>query len=188
MTTKKRLRIGIDMDGVVSDFVGTFIPLVKEKYGIDMKRDDIYVHDLFLVLGITEEEAGELIVETLSHPIDPMPGAVEGLKRLYENHDLHLITARPRSTMSITKAWLSSHDIPYHSLAWLTEGNKHLAEENLDVIIDDHLREVLRFRDKAKHLVIFDHPWNQSKNLRGLFTRVRTWKEIEMFVNKLAEA
>jgi len=182
---KGKLRIAVDIDGVISDFVGTFIPLVKERYGIELSQDDIYVHDLFLVLGITEQETQELIIETLRRPIRPIPGAVKALKKINSNHDVHIITARHPSAQEITKQWLSDHKIQYDSLIWLKEGNKHLLEKKFDIVIDDHLRELLGFHGKVKHLVVFDHPWNRTKNVKALVRRVYTWNDIENLIDEL---
>ncbi|MCJ7653947.1 MAG: hypothetical protein MUO97_01375 [Dehalococcoidia bacterium] len=183
--SERKLKIAVDIDGVVSDFVGTFIPLVKEKYCVELTENDIYVHDLFLVLGITEQEALELIIETLQRPICLIPGAAEALKRISEHNEISLITARPSSTREITARWLSDNKIRYDSLIWLKEGNKHLSEREFDIVIDDHLREVIGFHNKAKYLVVFDHPWNQTRNVKSLVTRVYTWNDIENFIDKL---
>lgn len=182
----RRLKIAVDIDGVVSDFVATFVYIVKEKYNIDLTPGDIYVHDLFLVLGVMEKEVKELVIEALHRPIIPIPGAVDTLQRICQKHEIHLITARPPSTLEITKRWLSTYSIPYHSLVYLTEGNKHLAEQSFDIVIDDHLRELLSFSTKVQHLVVFDHPWNQTKNVRGLVRRVYSWKDIGDLIDKIA--
>ena len=33
MSTKKKLALGFDIDGVVADFVGTLLPLINAKHG-----------------------------------------------------------------------------------------------------------------------------------------------------------
>ena len=183
--SERKLKIAVDIDGVVSDFVGTFVPLVKERYGVELTHNDIYVHDLFLVLGITEQEALELIIETLQRPICLIPGAAEALKKINEHNEVSFITARPPSTHEITTRWLYKHKIRYHSLIWLKEGNKHLSEREFDIVIDDHLRELIGFHNKAKYLVVFDHPWNQTRNVKSLITRVYTWNDIENLIDQL---
>ena len=55
------------------------------------------------------------------------------------------------------------------------------------MVVDDHLREVLGFVGKVKHLVVFDHEWNQTLNLGQHVTRVRSWPEIEVVISAVAD-
>lgn len=172
------MKIAIDIDGVVTDFVSTFRQVVREAYDRELRYEDIYVHDLFLVLGVTEERAIELIRKTLSLDLVPMPGALDGLARLSESHEVVLVTARPPDMMGITAEWLRRHKVPHHGLINLREGEKHGHGDEFDVVIDDHLRELVGFVGKAKKLIIFDHPWNRTLNVEGLFYRARGWSEV----------
>ena len=101
------MRIGIDIDGVVADFVKTFIPLVRERYGLALTEEDIYVHDLFLVLGISESEAMELIRATICSDPGLIDGAKQAIDRLNQEHDVILLTARPEDLFDVTRQWLS---------------------------------------------------------------------------------
>ena len=172
------MRIGVDLDGVVSDFVSTFIGVVNEKYSVKLKQNQIYVHDLFLVLGVTKNEALSLIYETLSRDINVIEGAREALVKLKEKHEIVIITARPEGTYKTTQEWLEQNKIPYDTLLYIKEGEKNQTEIELDVFVDDHLGEIIEFYGKARKLIIFDHPWNKSLNVLRLFERARNWKEV----------
>ena len=76
------MNLGFDIDGVITDFVRPFINIVKEKYGVSLTEDDIYCHDLNLVLGITKNERDQLIAETLKKDLTLNRGAKETLQRL----------------------------------------------------------------------------------------------------------
>jgi len=179
------MRIGIDIDGVVADFVKTFIPLVQERYGLALAEKDIYVHDLFLVLGITECEATELIRATICSDPDLIDGAKEAIYTLNRQHDVILLTARPEDLLDVTRRWLSRRGIEYRDLVHLREGHKFAPEHGFDVVVDDHLREVIGFAGKARKIIVFDHPWNQSFNLRGLFDRAYTWGDVLAIVDAM---
>jgi len=173
------MKIGIDIDGVISDFVTSFRALIKEKFDLELEYDDIREHDLYKVLGISEKEALELIVSTFDYNLDTQPDAIESIKKLAKDHEIVLITARPEETENITKKWLKEKGIEYNKLIFVTEGNKHLTEkEGFDVIIDDHLKEVVRWSEKVPLVYVYNHPWNKSLNIKNNFERVYNWKDI----------
>lgn len=177
------MRIGVDIDGVVANFVAAFIPLVRKRFGLVVREQDIYVHDLYLVLGIRPDQAMELIRETIRCDLEPYPGAAQGLARLRQKHHVTLVTARPPDMMDITKEWLARRDIPHDQLLHFEEGAKHENQYAFDVFIDDHLREAFGFINKVPHIIIFDHPWNRTFNLGGLLKRARNWREVVSLVD-----
>jgi uncharacterized protein len=182
------MRIGIDIDGVISNFVGAFIPLAERQYGISLRDKDIYVHDLYLVLGVREEEAMGLIRQAIESDPQPYEGAIETLRELCERHHVILMTARPKDLMSVTTDWLTRWKVSFHDLIHLDEGLKHEADLGLDLIVDDHLREAFGFIDKVPHIVIFDRPWNHTLNLGRLFERVTDWNELLLLIRRLSSA
>ncbi|KPV63225.1 MAG: 5' nucleotidase, deoxy (Pyrimidine), cytosolic type C protein (NT5C) [Candidatus Bathyarchaeota archaeon BA2] len=179
------MKIGIDIDGVISNFVKTFARIVKNKYEIALKEEEIFCHDLFQVLGIPEEEAKELIRETLTQDLTLIPRARWGINELKQEHEIYLISARFKDLTTITENWLKSKKIPYDKILYLDEGNKHQASLQLDVIIEDNLKDAIGWLGKVKEILIFDHPWNRSLDVKKSFHRVRNWSEIVEFV-KLA--
>lgn len=182
------MRIGVDIDGVVADFVTTFLLLVKKRYGLMLRQQDIYVHDLYLVLGIPRDEAMDLIRETIRCDLQPYPGAIRGLARLRRNHGVMLVTSRPRDMMDVTKRWLSRRNIPHDRLLQFQEGSKHRSEYPFDVFVDDHLREALALVGKVPHIILFDRPWNRSFNVAGHLKRAHSWGEIVSIVETCEQA
>ena len=179
------MRIGLDIDGVLANFVKTFIPLVRERYGVALAEQDIYVHDLFLVLGITESEAIELIRATIRSDLDLIDGAKEAIETLNREHDVILLTARPDDLLGVTKQWLAAKGIPYSELLHVREGAKSAASLSLDVVVDDHLREAIAFAGKVRKIIVFDHPWNHSFNAGRLFERAYSWDDVLRIIDAL---
>ena len=178
------LKIGVDIDGVISNFVKNFKIIVKEQYDIDLKENDIYVHDLYLVLGISKSEAYNLIIKCLSQNLELIDGAKTGMIQLYKEHEIFILTARPKELNGLTEKWLIKNNIPYHKLLHLDEGNKHEAGLNLDVIIEDNLVDVINLIDKTKMVLLYDHPWNRTLDVKGLIKRVYSWDEINTVIRK----
>lgn len=173
------MNLGFDIDGVISDFVKTFIELVKKRYDLTLKRADIYCHDLNLVLGISKEERNELIRETLEEDLVLNPGAQKTIEKLYSEGDkIFILTARPPDLVEVTRAWLKKKNIPYTKLIQLNEGEKYLAEVNLDLIVEDNLDDAIGLSQKVKNILVYDRPWNQTFNVKGLIKRVFSWNDI----------
>ncbi|QDI89213.1 hypothetical protein Nisw_06595 [Candidatus Nitrosopumilus sp. SW] len=173
------MRIGIDIDGVISDFVTSFRKLVKEEYGVDFGYEDIQQHDLWKVLGLPKDETLQLVIKTFEYDLGVQPGAIEGLKALAKKHEIILVTARPVQAKQKTLEWLEKNDVSYQKIIFTNEGNKHcVEEENLEVIIDDHLEEISNWIGKTQKILVFNHPWNKSLNIKNHFRRVYSWENI----------
>jgi len=180
------MNLGFDIDGVISDFVKTFIGLVRKRYNLILKEADIYCHDLNLVLGISKEERNELIRETLKEDLALNPNAKKTIEKLYsDGHKIFILTARPKDLVNVTKNWLKNKGIPYTKLIQLNEGEKYLAEVDLDLIVEDNLEDALGLSKKVKNILIYDHPWNQSKNIKKLVKRVYSWDDIYKEIARL---
>lgn len=179
------MKIGVDIDGVISDFVTSFRKLVKKEYGVDFGYDDIHQHDLWKVLGLPRDETLQLIIKTFDYDLGFQPGAIEGLNALAKKHEVILITARPPESKQKTLDWLKHNNISYSKIIFTKEGNKHCVEdENLEVIIDDHLEEISNWIGKTSKILVFNHPWNKSLNIKNHFTRVYSWENILEILNK----
>jgi uncharacterized HAD superfamily protein len=177
------MNIGIDIDGVIANFVEEFIKIVKEKYHVNISESDIIYHDLYQVLGISKLETGKLIDETLHRNLNIITDADKYINLLAENNEIYILTAR-NIDKNITEKWLKNHKIKFNDLIIFKEGDKNFCEKKLDVIIDDNLKEAIGFFEKCGKILIFDHPWNRSLNINNSFYRVKSWHEIYNLLSK----
>ena len=60
----------------------------------------------------------------------------------------------------------------------LNEGRKHLADVKLDLVVEDNLEDAIGWSKKVKNILVLGHPWNRSFNVKRLFKRVYSWKDI----------
>src|SRR5690606_17135299 len=99
----------------------------------------------------------------------PFPDAVEVCRRLAEQYELHLVTARPERIMSVTTAMLDRYFSGVFSKIEHVgqEGSKGDVCRNLEanILIDDNLHHLEKAaRCGVPHLLWFgDYPW-QSDN------------------------
>jgi uncharacterized HAD superfamily protein len=117
--------------------------------------------------------------ETLLSEIAPIPNAPNSLRRLASvGHRIYILTARYKDFIDTTKNWLNKHQIPYTQIIHCNEGEKCYTSVELDLIVEDNLEEALEWSPKVKHILIYDHPWNQTLNVKGLIKRVYSWEDI----------
>jgi uncharacterized HAD superfamily protein len=67
----------------------------------------------------------------------------------------------------------------------LIRGKKSLAEFSVDLVVEDSLEEALELTKKVNHVLLFDQPWNKTKNVKGLIKRVYNWSEVYEEVQKI---
>lgn len=181
---------GFDIDGVIGDFVSRFRVVVREAYGVELREDQIRGHDLVLALGVSKAEALALIRKTLEHPDYALyPQAKDGLSQLADaGVEVHIITARwngDPDAAGLTGDWLAARGLErgvhYHRIDAVKEGAKYGVNVNLDCFVDDNLVELIEMADRRPDvptLIVFDHPWNQTLDVRRRFRRVAGWADL----------
>jgi 5'(3')-deoxyribonucleotidase len=143
------MRIGIDMDGVLADFVTSHIQAIKKITGKELPPlSDTYpdVWDYDKAAGVTSEERNQvweyIKASGFQAKLLPLPGAVEAIERLnaaaYGGHHVYFITSRTGSLAKMhSEQWLRWHgmDNPTVLIAH-NKGPVALGLE-LEVFIDD---------------------------------------------------
>jgi uncharacterized HAD superfamily protein len=184
------VRLGIDIDGVVLDFVTAFCEVCRERYGYHIGYSDIFCHDLGEVLGIGSSELKPIVTDTLdSHLIQPYPGAVEGLTRLRnDGHVINLITSRPESLREKTISILKENRIEYDDLSFAPFLEKTSNAEGIDLFVEDSLSEALELIRNGTGVLVFKHPWNEkSLNVSRKLRYVQDWPELVAVIRDIAK-
>jgi uncharacterized HAD superfamily protein len=173
------MNLGFDIDGVISNFSKQLVEIIERKYNITLADADMYSYEVDLVLGITKDEVGGIVFETLSSDSPLYPLAKEILSKLSsEGHNIYLITARNEALIPSTSKWLNKNCIPHNDVFYLTRGKKSSATIPLDLVVEDNLEEALELTKKVKHVLLFNQPWNKTKNVKGLVKRIYSWTDI----------
>jgi uncharacterized HAD superfamily protein len=173
------MNLGFDIDGVISNFTIHFVDIIQKRYGTTLSNADMYSYDINLVLGITKDEVADIVNETLKSDLPLNPLAKETLDKLNsEGHNIYLLTARSDELIEHTLNWLKQKGIVYKDIFHLTSGKKNLVEVSIDLAVEDNLEEAVELTKKVKHVLLFDQPWNKTKNVKGLIKRVYSWSEV----------
>lgn len=188
------MKIGVDLDDVLCDFVPAIFRYHNKLYGTHLTRkcfsDDI--HALFEVIADTNEEAIKKLYEYYDSPdflrLKPIDGAKENLVKIKEaGHTPVVVTARPTFIKDHTIEWIKNNfdgifeeihfaDKAVHDRGW----SKSEMCKKLE--IHYHIDDFLAFaEDCASHginVLLLDKPWNQMEKLEQKIKRVFSWDEI----------
>jgi uncharacterized protein len=182
------MKLGFDIDGVIANFSQPLLKTIKETYGLTLKEKDITSFSLTHVLGITRTEETQLITDILYKDLPIYPGARDTLEKLSrEGHCIYLLTGRYSQLRDITQTWLKNNSVPYNELHLLEMGKKYQVNiSGLDVIVEDSLDEALEWSSRVKTVLLFDHPYNQTLNVKNLTRRVFSWDDIYQEIHRIA--
>lgn len=181
------MKLGIDIDGVVLDFVSAFCR-VCQRHGYLLAYESIFCHDLGQVLGLGRTAVGSLVAETLgSGLVRPYSGAIEGLRELRRTgHRVELITSRPQFYQAVTESILHQYSIEYDKLVFSPYLKKVEQVEGLDVMVEDSLEEALALFEVPLEILVMRHPWNhRSLNVTGRLRFVDGWRDLISVINHL---
>ena len=186
------MKIGIDIDEVLADFMGSFLKYYNKTYNTELKRTDFKEYSLWSTLGGTKKESGDILdgfFRTKDFElVDVVEGAQGGIKTLSKDNDLIVITARPIETYNKTVDWLDKNfpnkfsSIEF-SKDWDEDKNSRwnkkdiCLEKNIDVLFEDNLVYAKECSESEIDVKLFDCPWNQIDILPEKITRIYSWND-----------
>lgn len=181
--------IGVDLDGVCSDFYKRMREIAAEWF--ECKLDDLPSKVSYGLpeWGIkTEDQYYSLhrfaVTQRGLFESSPMiPGARKHLRMLSdEGARIRIITHRlfiryfHRTAVSQTIDWLDNHGIPYWDLCFM----KDKAQVGADIYVEDSPSNVLSLRSKGLHTICFGNSTNNSIEA----PRAKSWKEVYELIHE----
>ncbi len=184
------MKLGFDIDGVIANFSQPLLQIIKKNYGLTLTEKAITSFSLTHVLGITRAEETQLITDVLYKDLPIYPGAKETLERLSrEGHEIYLLTGRYGHLRDITQTWLKEKAVPFNELHLLEMGKKYQVNiSGLAVIVEDSLDEALEWSARVQTVLLFNHPYNQTLNVKNLTKRVFSWDDIYREIQQIAKS
>ena len=157
----KRLVIGLDIDGVIIDYLRPILPFLCDYCGRTIRYEDITHPTLSKLLNIDEETSADIWNRILgTDPIQnfpPIKGAVEGVAGL-SRHEIWLITGRETSMQDLTVSWLKNHGIKYDRIMFESEkveGNLSL-EKQCSIFVEDRLEAANSLAEAGVFTLLFN--------------------------------
>jgi uncharacterized HAD superfamily protein len=154
-------RIGIDVDGVLADQVGHILPRINDQFNLALSRESVTDWRLRLPGSDISREINSALADpdyVLTMP--PLPGAKRMLNKLFPNHEIIVLTARPEEALDWTQRWLEKHGLSFDRIVRATEARKSV--HGCHVLVDDYLGNVREFLQNGNGVaVLVDQPWNR---------------------------
>ncbi|PIN73242.1 hypothetical protein COV20_03355 [Candidatus Woesearchaeota archaeon CG10_big_fil_rev_8_21_14_0_10_45_16] len=184
------MKIGVDIDGVLVDFVSGFLQYYNLKYGTDLKYNDATTYYMEEAFGLPQDKISSIMNEYLrSHAFVRMqliPGSKEAIGNLSSRHSLHIITARSSDIYDRTVGWLH-HNFPgcfskilFSNSPGLPKMSKAAIckQQGVSILVEDSLENALTCSAAGVTVFLMDCPWNQRGQLPENVIRVSDWQEI----------
>jgi len=158
-----RIRILIDVDGVICDFVTAYLDSYKELGGIvpgDFVWDGWAAMEKLPNYDTLNEHVWE-DPELFLRPL-PYPGAIDALKALNKKHDVRIVTAVPHIHVYARSLWFAENAPFIHRKNQIIFTNDKSLVRG-DIFVDDYLPHVYAWMKVNVHTgVIIDRLWNKG--------------------------
>ena len=156
------MKIGIDIDDVIRDFVGKLKEIYFREYpSHKLIKEDVWNMSLWFPI---EKEIYKFAFETYAKEIyiqaRTYENALEFLIKLRKNNRVILVTKQPSKKLEgLTKEWLEIKNIPYDGLIFTQDKSEFAG----DYLLDDSTANLERIKQVKRSIPIcFDRPWNQD--------------------------
>ncbi len=180
--------IGLDLDGVVAEFVEPFLVELRKEFDISLTRSDVISYDLAEMTRLSRTEIDRFVDELSTSgfyaslkPVDGAPSSIRSLAKLY---GIYILTTRPQASHRDTVRWLRRYRIPYDSLEFCEFGNKVSKDDQLAVFVDDNLEQAAIAADHVPLVLLFDQPWNRTNDMPTNCRRIAGWSEAVPILEK----
>lgn len=177
------MRVGVDLDGVVYNFVSAFRNYRVSK-GISFESmPDPLKYEMWSDWGISKEEFYESMSQGeaagLFHQGQPYDRAIGGIRQLKaDGHSIHIITHRLSAhAQTSTIGWLAANEIPYDTLTFAKEKNGY----PIDICIEDQPHNAEAVELNGVPCFLITRPWNSEVPWER---RVASWDEFVKRVRK----
>lgn len=185
--------IAVDLDGVLSDTLSSFIQFHNEVYKTNLTKKHFHSEYYWEILNESKEETirkFDQFTKTLHFDdIQPISGAKGVTTKLSTDHDVIVITARQIELTEQTKKWIKRHfpktfkNVHVINHALLAKKGKTISKGELcrelgvDIIIEDSLHHAQDCKSDKTSVIILDQLWNKGDLSEGIY-RVNSWQEI----------
>lgn len=186
-----RLRIGVDLDGVLAEPMTVWCDLYSKRHGEFLSLKDIRAWEVWKVVKISRDEFFRTLDDAWLE-WERIPATEEGVGQqvalLRELGTVDVVTGRSLRTVGPAKEWLKTHSIQYDRFV-RTESTLAKIQLDYDVFVDDspRLMELIASRSMALG-VLYTRPWNRNARTPSVIRRVTRWTEIPPIVRAASEA
>lgn len=205
--SSRKLRVAVDVDEVLGQFVYSLNCFCKEEYSKDYSVSDYWVYEFAKIWNCSQDHSNHVVHEFFKSDhfnsgIPVMPGAFETLSRLSEDCELVVVTSRQHVIQNITLDWIDKH-FPglfqeiYFGNHFALSGTSRKKSEicrsiGASVLIDDNPSYAFDCASSGIDVLLYDwrlgYPWSKlNGRSHPLITVVQDWQEVEDNVARLCQ-
>lgn len=188
------MKIGIDFDGTIADTNQIKSRWIQDQLGISVPP---YMTDRTSCIPIIGKENYKLMGISVYSPdstanLAPVPGALDAIERLKQNHSILIITARTRNKLRPAEEWLASHratvDLEVLSVKVSEKSKVQVCLDNhVNALVDDDEGHLVGLEDTGIAAILFKRNAPTPNNSKGQFCYFcRSWEEIEQQLNSMS--
>lgn len=184
---RREFVFGVDLDGVVADFIGGMKPIAADWLGVapdDLTDNVSYGFGEWKLggkRGYEDLHRYAVKEKKLFENLEPISGAAAALRRLSRKGlRIRIITHRlyihwfHRQAVVQTVEWLEKHGIPYWDLCFMAKKSSVEA----DAYVEDSPANIEMIRRARRPVIIL----RNSTNLHVSGPAAETWEEVEKWV------
>src|ERR1051326_1606631 len=185
------LRIGVDLDGVVADFVSGWVRRYNTEFGARLRIRDAVDWDAaaelthFSSMGEFWRWARHAGPDgrSLFRALPRYPGAVDGLRELQRLGHVVVLTSKPQWAVADTLAWLGELDLPLREVHVTNDK----ATVDCRVYVEDSPQQLADLRRHRPDAVVcrWVRPWNHAMD--GCLD-VDSWADVHLRLRTCATA
>jgi hypothetical protein len=176
------MKLGIDLDGVVVDFVGACADILGYYKAEDVKLWD----DVFSLAGMGAGEFFEVVRKaSVFEQALPVTDAVPSIFKLIDaGHEIHFVTSRPEWATEATRNWVrwffgKEMDGRLHILS----NHESKSSVSCDLYLDDAPHVLMDLMDNHRRVVRYERPWN--KDSKDWDFSVANWEQFVTLVDDI---
>lgn len=181
----------VDFDDTINNFNQAFLYYNQRLWGSRLEFHDLKDYNLAKTYGVTEEEMGRRVFDfchRYHNEIAVDDAVVNGLVKLSESYDLHIVTSRCESlsetTQRLVDARLSNIFSHIHYGNGFATKHPERKRSKLQIcqeigailLIDDVIGHVTSVHEAGIDAILFDKPWNKEV-IPETIARVANWDE-----------
>jgi uncharacterized HAD superfamily protein len=194
------MKIAVDIDEVLARGLATYLNYFNSNYNTNYAEEDFTPDKGFWeVLGVSEEDIDQISkhYRASNHSKDWLlvPGAVEAIKQLAQEHELIIISNREEAGHEPTRQWLKRNFGDAFSAIIFTKAEikdsvqptkaSICVREKANVLVEDEVKEVSACCEAGVPVVLFDTRLNQDVEGEGV-RRVQSWPEALVAIQEIS--
>lgn len=189
--SKGRLRIAVDLDGVLAESMVVWCERANREFGTKYKLEDLNSWSWWRKSPISKEDFYRILDDSWQDwkNIPPTESLIASkVSRIGKFGQLDVVTGRSKNTAEAARNWIDDQKIPYNRFVRV-EGWREKADLNYDVFIDDapDLMPLLS-RRLVPWAILYERPWNRSVPELRKILRASSWVQIPRLLERIVKA